>query len=235
MKVPLLVGANSDEGFSFGVRGLDNETAIFNSLLSDLSWGPLEMPFLGLPYGISPPSARKLLELYPNDPEDEPPYGLGSDTIFPADGLQWRRSAAIYGDIVMISGRRKLCEEYVDQSVYSYRFTTLPFNSRPEDGVQHFVNVAFSFQNISGLLGPLPEFQSHKDLSTGIGKSYINFVNSHDPSEGVSSTGLPYWPKWTKDNPVNMVLNASDVEVENDDFRSEGIAFLNSISTELFF
>lgn len=31
--IPLLIGANSDEGTSFGVSGLDNETAIFNNLL----------------------------------------------------------------------------------------------------------------------------------------------------------------------------------------------------------
>lgn len=31
--IPLLIGANSDEGTSFGVSGLDNETAIFDNLL----------------------------------------------------------------------------------------------------------------------------------------------------------------------------------------------------------
>lgn len=60
--IPLLIGANSDEGTSFGVSGLDNETAIFNNLLVYRS------------YAISPPTARRLLELYPNDPANEPPY-----------------------------------------------------------------------------------------------------------------------------------------------------------------
>lgn len=62
IKVPLLVGANSDEGVSFDVRGLNNATATFNSLMV---WGS---------YALTPPSIHKLLELYPNDPVREPPY-----------------------------------------------------------------------------------------------------------------------------------------------------------------
>lgn len=69
--IPLLIGANSDEGVSFGTRGLDNATAIFNNLLSYRS------------YAISPPTARRLLELYPNDPANEPPYYITTPTIFP--------------------------------------------------------------------------------------------------------------------------------------------------------
>lgn len=111
---PLLIGANSDEGTSFGVSGLDNETAIFNNLLIYRN------------YAISPPTARKLLELYPNDPAHEPPYYITNATIFPNKGLQWRRHCAIAGDVVMISGRRKVCEEYTKggMKVFSYRFDT---------------------------------------------------------------------------------------------------------------
>jgi cholinesterase len=77
-------------------------------------------------YAISPPTARKLLELYPNDPAHEPPYYIINATIFPNKGLQWRRDCAIAGDIVMISGRRKVCEEYTKAGldVFSYRFDT---------------------------------------------------------------------------------------------------------------
>jgi hypothetical protein len=73
--VSLLIGANSDEGVSFSVSGLDNETAIFNNLLAYRA------------YAISPPTARKLLELYPNDPAHEPPYYITNATIFPSKGV----------------------------------------------------------------------------------------------------------------------------------------------------
>ncbi|KAM3155664.1 hypothetical protein ABEW05_003805 [Botrytis cinerea] len=233
IKVPLLIGANSDEGASFGVSGLDNETAIFNNLLVYRASNA---------YALSPPTARKLLELYPNDPANEPPYYITNATIFPSKGLQWRRSAAIAGDLVMISGRRKLCEVYAaaSQSVYSYRFDTFLWNAAVTDGVKHFVNVVFSFQNISGALGPLPQYQSYLDLSQNIGKAYISFVNYHDPnalsnsslstiSNSTSTTGtnLPHWPLYNKDTPKNMVLNSNKTFVEDDTWRKEGIDFIN--------
>ncbi|RYC53822.1 hypothetical protein CHU98_g12387 [Xylaria longipes] len=233
IKVPLLLGSNNDEGISFGPIGFNTSADIYYGLLSDPSFSGLD----GLAYQISPASARKLLDLYPNDPSHEPPYDITNATVFPQNGLQWRRSCAIYGDIVMIAGRRKLCAEYAaaNQSVYSYRFATRPWDAAETDGVQHFVNVAFSFQNITGTLGPLPQFQSHKQISADIGKAYLNFVHRHDPNadkDGVQ-TGLPYWPRWTATKPSNMVLNATQPYLETDNFRERGIAFIQSISREL--
>jgi carboxylesterase type B len=221
IKIPLLIGANTDEGCSFSVHGVDNATAIFNSL----------MPWRG--YALSPPSIRKLLDLYPNDPPSEPPYHITTNTTFPSYGLEWRRNAAIGGDLVMISGRRKTAEVYTaaGQDVYSYRFDTPLWNATSPVCVQHFVNVVFSFQNISGALGPLPQYQSYKDLSTEIGKAYVNFVYGQNPNgEGV---GLPQWPKYDLGNPTNMVLNSNGSFVEADTWRKEGIAFINTISKEL--
>jgi carboxylesterase type B len=146
IRVPLLIGANSDEGTSFGVSGLDNETAIFDNLLVYRA------------YQISAPTARKLLSLYPNDPAHEPPYYITNATIFPKKGLQWRRDCAIAGDIVIISGRRKVCEEFTSAGVsaFSYRFDIPLWNAAVTDGAKHFVNVVFSFQNISANLVPCP-------------------------------------------------------------------------------
>ncbi|KAI0975702.1 Alpha/Beta hydrolase protein [Xylaria arbuscula] len=233
IKVPLLLGSNSDEGITFSPTGFNDSISLYNGLQSDPGFAGMS----GLAYQISPVSAQKLLDLYPNEPAQEPPYDIANSTVFPSHGLQWRRSAAIYGDVVMIAGRRKLCAEYAaaHQAVYSYRFATRPWNAAEADGVQHFVNVAFSFQNISGTLGPLPEFQSHKDISVDIGKSYLNFAYSHDPNanEGGIRTALPHWPQWTVARPYNMVLNATRPEVEKDDFRQHGIAFVQSISRDL--
>ncbi|KAH8817204.1 Alpha/Beta hydrolase protein [Xylogone sp. PMI_703] len=222
--IPLIIGANSDEGTSFGVTGLNDETDIFNNLLIYRN------------YAISPPTARKLLELYPNDPANEPPYYIKEPAVFPEKGLQWRRDCAIAGDIVMISGRRKVCEEYASAGlpVYSYRFDTPLWNAAPTAGAQHFVNVVFSFQNISGALGPLPQYQSYADLSKNIGRAYISFVNDHNPntSRGRGST-LPAWPAYNLHFPQNMVLNSNRTYVEPDTFRKEGIAYINTIDREL--
>ncbi|KAI1276387.1 alpha/beta-hydrolase [Xylaria sp. FL0933] len=235
IKIPLLLGTNSDEGITFGPTGFNDSVSIYDGLLSDPGYSGLG----GLAYQISPASARKLLQLYPNEPSKEPPYDITTDTVFPENGLQWRRSCAIYGDIVMVAGRRKLCAAYAGahQPVYSYRFATRPWDAVDDAaaGVQHFVNVAFSFQNISGSLGSLPEFQSHKDISVDIGKSYLNFVYWLDPNgnEKGLQTALPHWPTWTTAKPSNMVLNATRPVVEEDNFREGGISFIQSISREL--
>lgn len=223
--IPLLIGANSDEGTSFGTSGLNNSTAIFNNLLIYRS------------YAISPPTARKLLELYPNDPAHEPPYDITNATVFPSKGLQWRRDCAIAGDIVIIGQRRKVCEEFTtaNLSVYSYRFDTPLWNAAPTAGAQHFVNVVFSFQNISGTLGPLPQYQSYKRLSEEIGRAYVSFVNYHDPNLGRGlGSSLPAWPKYDLKVPVNMVLKANESFVEADTWRKEGIRFINSVDREFW-
>lgn len=234
--VPLLIGANSDEGVSFSTHGLDNATAIFDNLLY---WRN---------YALSPPSIRTLLDLYPNNPSEEPPYRDHTNTTYPQYGLQWRRDAAIGGDIVIIAQRRKTAEEFVKggvNDVYTYRFDTPLWNATAPVSVPHFVNVVFSFQNISGALGPLPEYQSYKDLSLGIGRAYASFVSGHQPNGAVGATagnysgsghnvtGLQTWPKYTLGAPQNLVLNANGSFIEADTWRREGIAFINSISREL--
>jgi carboxylesterase type B len=230
IKVPLLVGANTDEGVSFSIKGLDTEAQLFHALFN---WRQ---------YELSPATIRKLLDLYPNDPAVEPPYHITDNTTFPKYGLEWRRSAAIGGDLVMIGQRRKVCEFYTKagQEVYSYRFDTPLWNAAPTDGVKHFVNVVFSFQNISGQLGPLPQYQSYKDLSRQIGEYYVHFVNAYNPNgksiprrSGVANLTLLSWPKYELDSPKNMVLNSNGTFVEDDTWRKEGIAYINTIDREL--
>ncbi|KAJ9134367.1 Carboxylic ester hydrolase [Coniochaeta hoffmannii] len=134
-----------------------------------------------------------------------------------------------------------MCELYTaaGQPVYSYRFDTRLWNKVGLEGVQHFDNVAYSFQNISGLLGPSPKYDAQRRLSRAVGVSYINFVNSLDPNGnaskcrspngGLNATAMPYWPKYDLAKPQNLVFNAtSGPFLENDTFRKEGIAFLNT-------
>ena len=135
--------------------------------------------------------------------------------------------------MVMISGRRKLCEQYVAagvKDVYSYRFDTPLWKTTAPVGAKHFDNVVFSFQNISGALGPLPEYEHYRNLSTSIGTAYANFVTTHDPN---GDSMLPVWPRYETTAPKNMVLNANESWAEDDTWRKEGIDFINSISREL--
>lgn len=233
IKIPLITGANSDEGGSFSVHGLNTPKDVYDSL------------FYWRNYALSPPSIVKLLELYPDNPSIEPPYSDHSNTTYPSLGLEWRRSAAIGGDLVMIAQRRKMCELYTGagQKVWSYRFDTPLWNASTPVVVKHFDNVVFSFQNISGALGPLPEYKSYRTLSKDIGTAYARFVGTGDPngsgvlagngSSNATATDLPYWPQWTDGKRVNIVLNSNGSFIEDDTFREDGIRFINTISREL--
>lgn len=106
--------------------------------------------------------------------------------------------------------------------------------------MNHGAEVAFTLQNSTGTLGPMPEFAGYRNLSEAIGRAYINFVYEGDVNErsvdgeeeGKGVGRLPYWPSYDE-RKVNMVLNAEKTELERDDYREEGIKFINSISREL--
>ncbi|KAI1828296.1 alpha/beta-hydrolase [Xylaria intraflava] len=219
VKVPLLTGTNTDEGVSFAISGtLDTVEEIFDAIFE---WRG---------YALTPPTVRTLLDLYPDDPCNEPPYAITNCSRNLARGAQWRRAAALGGDLVMMAGRRRMTELYstalagTDAHVYSYRFDQRPWNGDPWDGVEHFDNVAFSFQNISGLLGPSPAYDSHAKLSRAIGEAYTAFVNHLDPN--AAGGLLPFWPAYDVAAPKNMVLNATVSWVEDDVWRKEGIAYI---------
>ncbi|KAK0631140.1 lipase [Bombardia bombarda] len=223
-RVPLLIGTNSDEGTSFSISGPDTEQDLFTGFMTWRS------------YSLSPPTILKLLELYPDDPCHEPPFYISNCTVFPTKGLKWRRGAAIGGDMVMVSGRRKMCELYAHAGipVFSYRFDSRLWNKDAVSGVQHFDNVAFSFQNITGLLGPSPQYDADLMLARAIGMAYVRFVHNlnpntlHLPPAITDTSMLPYWPRYNQSTPMNMVLNASGSFIEEDTFRKDGIAFLNT-------
>lgn len=229
IKVPLLTGTNTDEGISFhpDKPRLNMETDLFHAFTS---WRE---------YSLSPPTIRKLLALYPDDPCTAPLFSITNCSRLesPSGGPQWRRSATIGGDLVMTAGRRKMCELYAtaSQPVWSYRFDQRLWNRSEEEGVQHFDNVAFSFQNISGLLGP-EEYEAHARLARVVGEAYIRFVNELDPNPRGdvleetedAALNMPYWPKYGVETPVNLVFNASGIYLEDDTYRKDGMDLINS-------
>ncbi|RBA16919.1 hypothetical protein FPRO05_01643 [Fusarium proliferatum] len=218
--VPLIIGANTDEGFCIGKVNTDQDL-----FYEAFRWRN---------YALSAPTIRKLMELYPDDPCHQPPYAI-TDCSRQDGNYQGRRACAIGADITMISGRRKLAELYAQsEDVYSYRFDQRPYLRSEWDGVKHFDNVAFSFQNISGLLGPSPQYDSHAVLANTIGQAYVRFVNSLDPNSKKGK--LPKWPKYSKSKPKNMVFNATKNWVEDDTWRKQGIDYINSyeVARELY-
>ncbi|KAK8019136.1 hypothetical protein PG990_004274 [Apiospora arundinis] len=246
LRVPLITGANTDETFSLpGAQ--DTEEELFDAFLSWRS------------YALTPPTIRRLLALYPDDPCHAP--ALRHHQLHPAPWPgRGQAVAARRGDWVGSGhggaapendGGKEKEKPKNPSPVYSYRFDQRPWDGKEWDGVKHFQNVAFSFQNISGLLGPSPAYDGHAALARAIGRAYVNFVYDSDPNgagdnssnsqeeEGWKNertkTGtieggmeLPRWPVYDPRRPTNMVLNATRSWAEEDTWRREQIAFINS-------
>lgn len=173
VKVPIIDGANTDEGTVFGPVGIDNDTAFLNYLESTSSYPLLSLlrrPLTAYSHPTNltltpsdtqlqgahlPPSlASAILSAYPL------PTGIGQSGI-PAEvasvpaslGLQYRRTSAYTGDAIIIASRRLTCQTWASRSVpaYCYRFNAIPNGAPYTIGATHFVEVAFVFLNFDGL------------------------------------------------------------------------------------
>jgi acetylcholinesterase len=131
-RIPIILGTNTDEGF--GVNGVNTDEQAIEQLLTSKRWN------------INETEARRLLELYPDNPTVGEPYGWGNRT-WPENGLQWKRYQSIATDLTMFAPRRLLAEkmsERVDR-VYSYRWDAPKFNNTPANiGINHFSEVHIS-------------------------------------------------------------------------------------------
>ncbi|THX94206.1 alpha/beta-hydrolase [Aureobasidium pullulans] len=226
--VPIIDGANSDEGVSFSPNGI-NSTAdleVYLNTTSNTQWG------------LTPDLVDDLLRVYTSGAQDylipsTEELGQNVTSLGPAYGPYYRASAAYFGDEVFIANRRKTCETWAANNIsaYSYRFNAIPTGS---DYVAHFQEVAFVFNNLQGLGYAIPPFANKSsaftELSDFMSKSWVTFVHDLDPNgfhKGVNSS-LPAWPVYSVDEPQNMVFDANVTShPEPDTWRAEGIKLIS--------
>jgi carboxylesterase type B len=222
--LPIITGANSEEGHNFASRTVNSDAEIATWLSK---WRD---------YELKPDSIAKLIKLY--EPYTWPPYSMNKNVRIPGTGRSYRKSGAIGGDMVMIAQRRKVAQQWTraGQDVWSFRFDTPLWDSKESDGTRHSDEMVFTFQNVTGQLGPSPQFKHYQRLSEGMGEAYVNFVNRGDPNpprdRQAEKLILPRWLSY-RERPENMVFNAKNIHTEADDWREEGIAVINSISREM--
>jgi carboxylesterase type B len=227
----VITGANSDEGLSFGNARCDSDADIASWLSN---WRG---------HNLTKASIEKLIHMYDNPSYDYPPYAIKDrNARIPSFAAKGRKAAAIGGDLVMLAQVRKVAQSWTKAGVkaWTFRFDTRPWDqSAPHLGVKHGVEVTFSFQNMTGKMGPYSEFSHYRILGEKWGAAYVNFVLRADPNppggkgyENVGVATLPYWPSY-RAKPVNMLLNATKITVEKDGYRKEGIEFINGITREL--
>lgn len=232
--VPIIDGANSDEGTAFGPMGINTTEQFLAQVNSNNTQAFISSAF-----------DDELLAAYPNVPSDwiPPPAEVPVDQIYPAYpyGYQYRRSSAYFGDVVMIANRRGACETWSAAGVpaYCYRFNTRPAGLSWETGVTHFQEVSFVFDNIHGYgynaahgtINPFYEKpQSYIDLAKLMSSSWASFIHDTNPNNFTGRYAQAQdWPQYSVSDPQNIVWDANSTELayaEPDTFRAEGIKFI---------
>lgn len=235
VKVPIIDGANSDEGSAFSARGIDTTEQFRTAIIAAVPQVPGEL-------------ADQILEVYPDDLSVNVIASLGDTRPGGSYGEQFRRSASYFGDYTFIAHRRKTCETWAAAGLpaYCYRFNAIPAGLPPQIGVTHFQEVSFVFNNIVGsgyLPAATPPFQgkgqSYIDLAKLMDSSWISFFHDLDPNSWKKSTAWSGkeedWPVYDLENPQDFVFDANVTSyVEADTYRKEGIALINERDLDVY-
>lgn len=236
--INLVLGGTSDEGIFFG--NTYNTTEQLAAAVEGL-------------IGINDTVGQEFLHLYPLDAPN-PPYSVDNSVDWVKEtasvgvpaGVQTRRSYAIFGDLVFIAGRRKMAAGWnlvTGKRAYSFRFDTdptrFPLVVTPGLGVgfaQHGSDLSWQFRlpYISPTpYPPIPNVAAMKEESYAMQAAWISFAATGDPNRH-GLRWIPQWPSYEKGRPINFVFNATlenklNLHVERDDYRKEGIAFINNL------
>ncbi|KAH7311869.1 Alpha/Beta hydrolase protein [Rhexocercosporidium sp. MPI-PUGE-AT-0058] len=223
--VPIIVGANSDEGTAFSPRGIDTEADLVGVISATY------------PDAI----VSKLVDAYVKTNTSDylipSSQTLGGDLTFPLPyGRFWRRSTSFSGDLAFIAGRRLTSQTWAAANIptYSYRFNAIPNGMPFPISVTHFQEVAFVFNNLNGEgyainpFGGTRQEGGYKGLSELMSKSWASFVADLDPNEWVGRDGrVVSWPSY-EEGQMNMVFDANVTSyAEVDNFREAGMKIIN--------
>ncbi|CAG7943335.1 unnamed protein product [Penicillium salamii] len=225
VKVPIIAGTNTDEGTAFGPTGI-NTTDQWYEYLTDGDFG------FQTPTSV----AKRILELYPDDPSQGIPEYLGDQRV-PSKGYQWRRTSAFAGDHKMHALRRRQCEAWAETSTpaYCYRFNVHSADVPLESGATHFEEVAFVFHNIIGQgyhygkpFAGVP--QSYIDLSAMMTNMWASFIHDLDPNPDTLNKTVS-WDSYSNEKPTDLLFDANTTShMEADTWRKEGIDYINSVA-----
>ncbi|KAF8342987.1 Alpha/Beta hydrolase protein [Cantharellus anzutake] len=224
-KVPIIIGANLDEGTMFAPRDLKDEKTLEEYIR--VGWiFPAES-------NKGARLTRKLLSKYPDDPS------LGKTN-------QYKRFSSIIGDYLLDSGRRMqaLATSKLGVPVWNYLFEHCPIEPpNPHWGVHHSAEIPYGESSPSIVL-PLclsspPAFgvhatrkDEHGDVSRYLLAAWINFAYDLDPNGRLASDGAPgslVWPKYTVDKRLTLNIRTPlKTKVVNDDYRGDAIQWVGS-------
>jgi len=219
-KIPFISGTNLDEGTLFTPPTQNYTTALIKDIIITNFTPPAVPSVTEAQLEIA---VDRLLELYPDIPALGSPFNTGNDTFGLSPGF--KRAAALDGDISFHSQRRLWIQAASDANVktFGYLFTQPQPQNPPFLGVDHSSEIAYVYGSV--LVGGTA---SDILLSTAMIDYWVSFATSLDPNDGKGSA-RPKWEQYTPDNQVLIQLNGDNLTTIPDDYRKEGIDFINSI------
>ncbi|OTA01572.1 dipeptidyl peptidase 5 [Trichoderma parareesei] len=229
--VALIMGSNTDEGTAefFTPRGTLNNDSDIASLVAHLA------------NGLSDEIVSNVLRLYPDDPIQGCPFGTGPER-FADQGVQYKRGAAITGDLNIHAGRRAYAVSHSQRSkhpIYTYRFDQAPWDMKEVDVtttapvfVTHYSEIVHVFDNPDknvNWIGPYPILS---ELANYVSRAWVSFIHDQNPNNhGLQNK--PVWPRYDASKPQNIVFRAGASWIEKDDWRKEQLAYWSTIWSEV--
>lgn len=263
VRVPLLIGTNSDEGTALS-RPVNTDAEMRAAIAA---WPLAETVDKTVEQLVD-----ELMYLYPNiqslgvpSLETWPHVIQRNDSFAQTLGLQYRRGAALFGDIAMHYHRRRgnLAWDQHRVKNYAYRFNVVVNGVDNFSGATHFQEVspttyklchwymltvgqvAFVFLNVNGDGYPINPFGGNgtypakaKALAKEMSTAWINFFHGLDPNGDAGLDGGEEWPAY--DTSVgggagqDFVFDLDADFVEMDDWRAEGINWMIENSLAVF-
>ncbi|KAJ7314969.1 extracellular triacylglycerol lipase precursor [Mycena albidolilacea] len=214
-RLPFIAGTNQDEGTLFTPPSI-NSTDEVNAFTTGVFSPPVSQASLES-------SILTLLQLYPDNPALGSPFNTGNSTF----GLssQFKRSAAINGDVAFHSQRRFWADTAANAGVptFGYLFTQpqLPAVVPPFLGVSHGSEIPYVYGT------PTDTSPSAILISRLMTDYWVSFATSLTPNDGLGFP-RPEWTQYTSKNKVVIQLNGANTTMISDDFREEQMAFMNS-------
>ena len=187
--VPVITGSEEDEGTMFANKHLATTDQFQKWILDCFAANQSNATYLD--------AWTAAFEAYPDDPTKGSPFEAvnKTDRFYSPDTNQYKRAAALYGDIRYQAGRRFFIRQASDPkrgnvAVYNYQYK-IP---RPVDpaklGVPHTTD--------------LYKIADNSPLGNNITKFFARFVATTDPNENQNA---PVWPKYDGNNSMVEFVN----------------------------
>ncbi|KAK1490083.1 lipase 2 [Colletotrichum tamarilloi] len=230
VKVPYIIGHNTDEGSAFiPGNNFDNATFYPTSKIDTDEQFRAYIASLKANETV----ASRVFDLYRQNATDQAlatyPDDLGADL-----GYQYKRAVTLAGDSNIIAPTHYTAQMWAAYNVplYKYRWDVIVSGLPRYIGATHAKEIFFVFDDQSRDdydVWPLQDKpQSFSELASIMATAWASFVATGDPNSNGSVNGTN-WPLYNEFKENFVFTGNVTSHVENDDTREQEISFLSSL------